>query len=273
MPHQTESKKITKDVSAKIHTIMASIHQAFMQLKGTSLPDGQSLRKTYWIKSWSEIKQLSPNELDELNQAINSMQETLEKLKEKISSLRGKKIQARAERHSLENLNEWEEDEFLDSAAVLPVFSQKKPSGKRWVITQSLERPKTITQVCQAIWIVLTNRAITIVDGDKKNVPPSRDRDLMIEKHRIAALPNLLDDKTITDPLTGKPLMNLYPINIEVKETLLWMLSERAKKERMFCELYVKFLQEIIKKSKLYEWTSKYSQIANKILREIKDLT
>ncbi len=269
---EVKKAKVVRDVSAKIHTIMASIHQAFMQPRRQS-NEGESLRKAYWIKAWSETKQLSAKELEELTQAIETIQETLGKLKEKVESLRTKKLKARAERHALENLNEWEEDEFLDSAAVLPVFSEKKPTGKRWVISQCLDKPKTVTQVCQAVWTVITNRAITIVDKGKANVQPNQERDVLIESHRLAVLPNLLDDKTITDPLSGKPLMNLFMINSEVKETLLWLLAERAKKETLFRKLFIRFLtNEIVKKAKLYTWANKYMGQAQQILAEISNL-
>lgn len=262
-----------KDISTKIHTTMSSIHQAFMQPKNANLPSGQSLRKAYWIKAWSEIKLLAPEELEELVVAIDSMQQTLSKLKEKVQILRHNRIKAQQiQRSSLENLNEWEDDEFLDSKAVLPVFSEKKRKqlGKRWVITQSLERPKTAAQTCQAVWIVLTNRAITIVDGNQINVQPSLERDTKMEKQRLSALPNFLDDQTVTDPLSGKPIMNLYFITQEVKETMLWLLCDRAKKDALFRKLYVQFLsQEIVKKAKTHPYANKFASLAMKILHSL----
>ena len=192
----------------------------------------------------------------------------MEKLKEYALKNSG----PRAEKSSLEDHNLWEEDEFLDSSASLPVFNvkDKRPKGRRWVITSPIERPKNATEVCQAVWTIITNRAIGIVDSGKKDIKPSKSRDLMVEKHRLAVLPNLLDDKTITDPTTGKPVMNLYMINIEVKETMLWLLAERAKREQEFRRLFVRFLQkEILKKEKLYEWAKKFSPQVEQILKDL----
>lgn len=262
-----------KQISAKIHTTMSCIHQAFLQPKNANLPNGQSLRKAYWIKAWSDIKLLEPEELEELIIAIDSMEQTLNKLREKVNILRNNRIKAKAQQRSnLESANEWEEDEFLDSKASLPVFVEKKnqtPAGKRWTITPSLEKPKTPAQVCQAVWIVLTNRAISIIDGGQQNVPPSLERDLRMENQRILALTNFLGDQTITDPLSGKPLMNLYFITQEVKETMLCLLAERAKKDATFRKLYVQFLsKEIIKKAKTYTYASKFTPLATRILQD-----
>ena len=114
------------------------------------------------------------------------------------------------------------------------------------MMTRPVEKPKNTLQICQAIWIVITNRAIYMIDKGKKDVKPSLSRDAQIEKHRLAVLPNLLDDKIITDTITGKPLMNLYQITREIKETLLWLLAERAKTEPFFQKLYIKFLKKEI---------------------------
>jgi len=266
----TESRQ---EVSEKIHNTISSIHRAFMQPRKTQ--DGESLRKKYWLEAWIEIKKLSPSELEELSGGLETIQSTIAKLKVKVEDLRTKKLKVRAERHSLENLNEWEDDEFLDSSAALPVFNpkDKKTKGKQWVTTHSMEKPKTISEVCQAVWTVITNRAIYIVDKGRTDAKPSPSRDIMIEKHRLAVLPYLLDDKTITDTATGKPLMNLYMINTEVKETLLWLLAERAKSEKIFRILYIKFLyKEVIKKAKLFDWAAKFSPQAMTILKEIENL-
>ena len=183
-----------------------------------------------------------------------------------------KKLKALAEKISLEDHNLWEEDEFLDSSASLPVFNvkEKRNKGRRWVITTPIEKPKNATEICQAVWTIITNRAIGIVDSGRKDVKPNKARDLMIERHRLAVLPNFLDDKTITDPLTGKPVMNLYMINGEVKETMLWLLAERAKREQDFRKLFARFLQkEIVKKEKLFEWAKKFTPQVQQILKDI----
>ena len=265
-----EKKIKIKEVSLKVHKAISSIHLAFMQPRKSA--DGKSLRKQYWLEAWSEIKKLSPREMEELGEGLDTVRQTLDRLKVKVKMLRTKKLKSRAERHGLENLNEWEDDEFLDSSAALPVFHRKgkRPKGKRWVITHSMERPKSISEICQAVWTVITNRAIYIVDKGQTNVKPSASRDLLIERHRLLVLPNLLDDKTITDPLTGKPLMNLYMINSEVKETMLWLLAERAKTERIFHKLYLKFLvKEVIKKAKSLDWAAKFSSLARQIVNEL----
>ncbi|NUM34292.1 MAG: hypothetical protein HUU50_07100 [Candidatus Brocadiae bacterium] len=262
-----------QEVSEKIHNTISSIHRAFMQPRKSE--GGESSRKKYWLDAWLEIKKLSPSELEELSQGIETIQSTLGKLKIKIESLRTKKLKVRAERHSLENLNEWEDDEFLDSSAALPVFNpkEKKGKGKLWVMTQSMEKPKTVSEICQAVWTVITNRAIYIVDKGRTDAKPSPSRDLMVEKHRLAVLPYFLDDKTITDTVTGKPLMNLYMITPEVKETLLWLLADRAKNEKVFRILYIKFLyKEVLKKAKLFDWAAKFTPHASAILKEIEHL-
>ena len=258
-----EKKEVT---FSKVYSSLANIHRAFMQPKRTK--DGKTLRKQYWLKAWGEVKRLSPSELQELTKALQVTQKTLSKLKTRIEELRQKKIS----RLRLESLNQWEEEEFLDSAAVLPVFKPKerKFKGKHWVVTIPIERPKTVTETCQAIWTVITNRAINMVDGGKDNVRPNPKRDLLIERHRLSVLPKLLDDKIITDPHSNKPIMNIYQINKDVKELMLWLLADYAKREKKFRKLFIKFLRkEIIKKAHLFEWAEKFKSQSYQILDEI----
>lgn len=243
------------------------IHNAFMKPK-----DSGNARKQAWINTWSEIKTLSPIELNELSEGLETTVDTLTKLNSKIKMLSIKKqkeieISTSTNNKTVEDDNKWEDNEFLDSSADLPVF--KKSAQTKWVSVKPIDKPKTIMQTCQAIWVTVTNRAIYIVDnkGDKK---PGTKRDLMIEKHRLAVLPAILDDKTVTDVITGKPIMNLYFVNKEVKENLLWLLAERSKVNTNFRKLYIKFLRkEVIKKAKMYEWANKFSLQAEKILKEL----
>lgn len=264
------AKKAPTEISDRIHHAISLVHLAFMQHKSSG---DSSARKKYWLEAWSEIKTLSPEELDEFKKGIDVVRQTMRKLNQKVDQLREKKVRKAQEVHSLSIANEWEEDEFLDSSANLPVFNLKKQAkteGKQWVMTRPMEKPKTTVQVCQALWVSLTNRAIYIVDKGKKNVPPDTVRDQMIEKHRLAVLPHLLDDQVVTDQLTGKPLMNLYKITPEVKETILWLLAERAKAEKKFCKLYVEFLeQEVIAKAPMFEWAQKFTPQAKKILKTL----
>ena len=240
------------------------IHNAFMKPK-----DSGNARKQAWINTWSEIKTLSPIELNELSEGLETTVDTLTKLNSKIKMLsikKQKEIEVSTDK-TVEEDNKWEDNEFLDSSADLPVF--KKSGQTKWVSVKPIDKPKTIMQTCQAIWVTVTNRAIYIVDnkGDKK---PGPKRDLMIEKHRLAVLPAILDDKTVTDVITGKPIMNLYFVNKEVKENLLWLLAERSKVNTNFRKLYIKFLRkEVIKKAKIYEWAKKFSLQAEKILKEL----
>lgn len=267
-----KEKSQNQKVSQKIHRAISKVHHAFMQPKKNE--HGESVRKEYWTKAWTEIKKLSPSELEEFNEGVETIRSTLRRLKSKVESLRVKKLKAKAQQESLQDLNEWGEDEFLDSSAALPVFKSKpkKRSGKRWVITPPMDKPKTTTEICQAIWTVITNRAITIVDKGK-NIKPSVGHDTAIEKHRLAALPKFLDDKTVTDPLTSKPIMNLYMINSEVKSTMIWLLAERAKRESTFRKLYIKFLKkEVLGKVKIFEWAKKFSSQVETILQDISDL-
>lgn len=249
------------NVSSKIHTIISMIHNAFMQPKiGNS-------RKQHWIDTWGEIKNLTPIELKELSEGLETTIDTLTKLNAKAKMLSIKKQKELENKNILRSVNKWEESEFLDSSADLPVF--KNTQKTNWVSVKPIEKPKTVMQTCQAIWVTVTNRAIYIVDnkGDKK---PGLKRDAMIEKHRLAVLPAILDDKTVTDVTTGKPIMNLYFINKEVKENLLWLLAERSKVNQIFRRLYIKFLKkELIKKSKMYEWAKKFTPQAEKILKEL----
>ncbi|BBM85606.1 hypothetical protein [Candidatus Uabimicrobium amorphum] len=252
------------NVSSKIHKVISMIHNAFMKPK-----DSGNARKQAWINTWSEIKTLSPIELNELSEGLETTVDTLTKLNSKIKMLSIKKQKEIETTNSkkVEDENKWEDNEFLDSSADLPVF--KKSAQTKWVSVKPIEKPKTIMQTCQAIWVTVTNRAIYIVDnkGDKK---PGPKRDLMIEKHRLAVLPAILDDKTVTDVITGKPIMNLYFVNKEVKENLLWLLAERSKVNANFRKLYIRFLRkEVIKKAKLYEWAKKFSLQAEKILKEL----
>ena len=265
------SKK--KEISAKIHQTIANIHRAFMQPRRT--PQGEAIRKQYWLEAWNDIKKLTPSEMTELIYGIGTVRDTLAKLEVKIANVREKKLKIQLDQYALQNLNEWEEDEFLDSAAVLPVFNpkQKVVQGKRWVITETLKKQKTVFETCQCVWTVITNRAISIVDGGFKNVQPSLKRDALIEKHRLATLPLLLDDLTITDPLSGKPLMNIFMISKDVKVKLLYLLGERAKKELPFRKLYVRFLKkEILDKMNKCEWAQRFSSQALQILHELKNL-
>ena len=240
------------------------IHNAFMKPK-----DSGNARKQAWINTWSEIKTLSPIELNELSEGLETTVDTLTKLNSKIKMLsikKQKEIEVSTDK-TVEEDNKWEDNEFLDSSADLPVF--KKSGQTKWVSVKPIDKPKTIMQTCQAIWVTVTIRAIYIVDnkGDKK---PGPKRDLMIEKHRLAVLPAILDDKTVTDVITGKPIMNLYFVNKEVKENLLWLLAERSKVNTNFRKLYIKFLRkEVIKKAKIYEWAKKFSLQAEKILKEL----
>lgn len=259
-----------KIVSSKIQKIIASIHFAFMQPRKAD--NGDALRKQYWLDAWSSVKKLNPKEMDELIDGLETIRDTLSKLENKIRTVRDKKIQKQA-MQSLSSSNEWEEDEFLSSKADLPVFKPVKTNvnGKRWVITEPLERPKTLFEICQCIWTVLTNRAITLLDGSHKNVSPSLERDNAIEKHRLSALSLVLADMTVTDPLTSKPLMNIYMISKEVKEKLLRLLAERAKKEANFRKLYVQFLKvEILDKIQTHEWAQKFAPCVLKILHDMK---
>lgn len=266
-------KDIKNQVPDKIHYILCHVHRAFMQPQKDG--EGKSLRKQYWLETWSEIKQLSVAELQELAKGLEITRYTLRKLSQKVEELHGKKIKEMAESYAQDTLsqNQYEEDEFLDSSCNLPVFNekaQKNSSGKRWVMTRPNERPKTTVETCQALWTVITNRAIYIVDKGKKEVTPSLAHDLEIEKQQLTVLPSLLDDKIITDPITGKPLMNLYMITPEVKETLLWLLAQRAKTDQRFGKLLVRFFKkEVIGKEKLFEWAKKFSPLVQKILTEI----
>jgi hypothetical protein len=59
-------------------------------------------------------------------------------------------------------------------------------------------------------------------------------------------------------------------INQEVKETMLWLLAERAKREKNFRKLYITFLKkEVVKKATKFEWAKKFTSLANQILEEI----
>ncbi|WP_372368550.1 hypothetical protein [Candidatus Uabimicrobium sp. HlEnr_7] len=254
------------NVSSKIHKAISMIHNAFMQPK-----DAGNARKQSWISTWSEIKTLNPMELNELGEGLDTTIDTLNKLNNKIKMLsikKQKEIETKSQnKKPVGETNKWEDNEFLDSSADLPIF--KKSAQTKWVSVKPIDKPKTIMQTCQAIWVTVTNRAIYIVDnkGDKK---PGMKRDLMIEKHRLAVLPAILDDKTVTDVITGKPIMNLYFVNKEVKENLLWLLAERSKVNTNFRKLYIKFLRkEVIKKSKMYEWAKKFSTQAERILKEL----
>lgn len=264
------TRKSATQFSDRIHAVISLVHRAFMQPKKSKA--SPSLRKQYWLEAWAEIKTLSPQQLEELVNGLETIRQTLRKLKQKVEELHDKRLLEQENRH-LANFNELEEDEFLNSSSTLPVFNpkrKKKKKGKRWVMARPMEKPKTLIQSCQAAWVVITNRAIYIVDGGKKDASPSASRDLLIEKNRLAVLPNFLDDKTITDPTTGKPLMNLYMINHEIKETLLWLLAERAKTEAVFCKLFVKFLKkEVIAKEKMYEWAKKFTPQAREILKQL----
>ena len=256
-------------VSSKVYTALSLVHRAFMQSQKDA--HGQSQRKQYWQEAWSETKNLSLSEMKELVGAIETTRHTLRKLNQKIEELRAKKIRELAETSTLDRANEWEEDEFLDSSVGLPVFNPKtaKTSGKRWVITKPLERPRNTIETCQAAWTVITNRALSIVDKGK-DVKPSLARDVEIEKYRLAVLPYLLDDKIITDPLSGKPLMNIYMITPEVKETILWLLAQRARSDAKFGKLFTKFLKkEIVAKEKLFEWAKRFTPLSLKILGEL----
>lgn len=256
--------KIMKtNVSSKTHNVISMIHNAFMQPKGAG-----NARKQSWINTWSEIKTLTPIELEELSEGLETTVDTLAKLNSKIKVLNLKKQKEIESKKSVEEVNKWEENEFLDSSADLPVF-KKSTEESKWVSVKPIDKPKTVMQTCQAIWVTVTNRAIYIVDnkGDKK---PGPRRDLMIEKHRLAVLPAILDDKTVTDVITGKPIMNLYFVNKEVKENLLWLLAERSKVNTNFRKLYIKFLRrEITKKAKMYEWAKRFSVQAERILKEL----
>lgn len=260
----------TTQISDKIHGVISLVHRAFMQPKKEA--PGKSLRKQYWAEAWSEVKNLSASELEELKGGIGTVCDTLYKLIDKIEELRNSKVKEMAESYSLSDLNRWRDEEFLDSSASLPVFNPKSKDegGKRWVITKPIERPRTTLETCQAIWVIITNRAIYIVDKGKSDVAPSAARDVLLEKHRLATIPALLDDRTVTDPQSGKPLMNIYMISQEVKETLLWLLAQRAKTEKGFAKLYAKFLKkEVLEKEKTFEWAKRYTPLAKKILVEM----
>ena len=237
------------NVSSKIHTIISMIHNSFMQ------PKHDGSRKQSWIDTWTEIKNLSPFELNELSEGLETTIDTLNKLNSKTKILRIKKEKdLEQKQNNIDTANQWEQDEFLDSSADLPVF--KKPDeGRKWVEVKPIDKPKTVMQTCQAIWVTVTNRAIYLADSKGDNKLGSK-RDSVIEKHRLAVLPAILDDKTVADVSTGKPIMNLYFINREVKENLLWLLCERAKVNENFRKLYIKFLRkEIIKKA----WNNRIS--------------
>jgi hypothetical protein len=266
------AKETKNQVPDKIHYILCHVHRAFMQPQKDS--EGKSLRKQYWLETWSEIKRLSVTELKELTKGLEVTRYTLRKLSQKVEELQSRKVKETTDSYAPETLsqNQYEEDEFLDSSCNLPVFSEKaqKSSGKRWLMARPNDKPKTTVETCQAVWTVITNRAIYIVDKGKREVTPSLSHDLEIEKQQLMVLPFLLDDKIITDPITGKPLMNLYMVTPEVKETLLWLLAQRAKSDSRFGKLLVRFFKkEIVGKEKLFEWAKKFSPLAQKILAEI----
>ncbi len=260
-------------ISNKIRDIIFLIHQAFMQPRKAE-KGGVSKRKQYWIDTWSRVKNLSPEELEELYLGLQTTNQTLYKLMGKIEVLRVDKIKRAAENHSLDNLNEWNADEFLDSAINLPVFKlSEEGKGERWVITQPIEKPKNTVQICQCLWVAITNRAIHLMDKGKGFIEATPRQEMTMEKHRLAAIKAILDDKTVTDIVSGKPLMNLYRVNKEVKETFLWLLSERAKQNKKFRDLLILFLtKEVLKKTHLLEWAKKFAPQVQKIVEELKSI-